>query len=219
MFGKVPMLPTEPEELWGNPRDDTSDHPKHVRRRAFDEIDRRPDAKADVPVPVIRSSSFDEALARATAAQVDRVYVLGGGELFREALGHLRCIDLHLHPDRQRVCGRGHVLPGLRGERSMVVSSDADAASRQWVRLPDRALVAVREVAQATVPVRSLLEPAEGRSPPGLVTCVCSCFGSQGAAHSPDARAGAPFGELYFFLREKRKNRSPDGGFTRASAL
>lgn len=52
-------------------------------------------AGADVSGPAIRASSFDEALAQAITAQVDRVYVLGGGELFREALGHFRCTDLH----------------------------------------------------------------------------------------------------------------------------
>lgn len=31
---------------WGNARDANSDHPKHVLRRAFDEIGRRPDGNA-----------------------------------------------------------------------------------------------------------------------------------------------------------------------------
>lgn len=46
VFGKVPTLPMKPEGLWGSPRDATSDHPKHVLRRAFDEIGRRPDGNA-----------------------------------------------------------------------------------------------------------------------------------------------------------------------------
>jgi dihydrofolate reductase len=49
----------------------------------------------DVPTHVLRASSFDEALHKAASASVDRVYVFGGGELYREALGHFRCTDLH----------------------------------------------------------------------------------------------------------------------------
>lgn len=44
---------------------------------------------------MLRASSFDEALERATAAQVGQVYVFGGGELYREALGHFRCTEIH----------------------------------------------------------------------------------------------------------------------------
>jgi dihydrofolate reductase len=207
VFGRVPTLPAQPEVLWGNVRDPTSNHPKHVLRRCLAEIDRRPggnaaarllehasleriasacprgfgrfvadlrrafppivcvvaasidraigldgeppwggetlrdhvdhlrrlvstsgdrnriavivgrktlqalpalpepsrridivitrDATYDGPAHVIRASSFDDALVRAAAAQVDRVCVLGGGELYGEALGHFRCTDLH----------------------------------------------------------------------------------------------------------------------------
>lgn len=52
-------------------------------------------AAYEVPAHVHLASSFDRALDRATAAQVDRVYVFGGGELYGEALGHFRCADLH----------------------------------------------------------------------------------------------------------------------------
>lgn len=206
VFGKVPMLPSQPEALWGNARDSTSNHPKHVLRRCLEEIDRVPGGNAaarllehasleriatacplgfgrfvadlrqafppiacvvaasadraiglegeppwgfetlrdhvahlrrlvttagdgriavivgrrtsqaltalpasprrvdivvtrdttyDGPAQVSRATSFDEALIRATAARVDRVYVLGGGELYGEALGHFRCTDVH----------------------------------------------------------------------------------------------------------------------------
>ena len=53
------------------------------------------DARYDSPAHVVRASSFDGALERATAAQVDRVFVFGGGELYREALGHFRCTEIH----------------------------------------------------------------------------------------------------------------------------
>jgi dihydrofolate reductase len=206
VFGRVPTLPAQPEVLWGNVRDPTSNHPKHVLRRCLTEIDRRPggnaaarllehasleriasacprgfgrfvadlrrafppivcvvaastdraiglggsppwgfetlrdhlqhlgqlttaqrdgriavvlgrkawqalpalraspdrvdlvvtrDAVIDVPAHVIRASALDDALHKATAASVDKVYVLGGGELYREALGHFRCTELH----------------------------------------------------------------------------------------------------------------------------
>jgi len=53
------------------------------------------DAACGVPAPANRAASFDEALATATAAEVDKVYVLGGGELYGEALGHFCCTDVH----------------------------------------------------------------------------------------------------------------------------
>jgi dihydrofolate reductase len=49
----------------------------------------------DVPVRAHRASSFDAVIGKATAEGVDRIYVLGGGELYREALGHFRCTDIH----------------------------------------------------------------------------------------------------------------------------
>lgn len=207
VFGTVPTLPADPEALWGDWRNSTSNHPKSVLRRCFEEIGRSSDGNAvakllehasldlvaarcprgfgqfvtdlrhafpriecvvaasadraigldghppwgfdtlrdhvnhlralastgvdgsrsaviigrkawqklpalpavpqrvdivvtrnmqlDVPAPALRAASFDEALHKAAAAQVDRVYVLGGGELYREALGHFRCTHIH----------------------------------------------------------------------------------------------------------------------------
>lgn len=206
VFGKVPTLPPQPEALWGNQRDRTSDHPKHVLARCLEEIGRDArgnaaaqllehasldvvasrcplgfgrfvadlrrafptiacvvaasndraiglggsppwgfetlrdhvqhlgqlttaprdgriavvlgrkawqalpalraspervdlvvtrDAAVDVPSHVIRAAALDDALHKATAASVDKVYVLGGGELYRETLGHFRCTELH----------------------------------------------------------------------------------------------------------------------------
>jgi dihydrofolate reductase len=68
------------------------------------------DATFDVSVPARRASSFDDALRIASAAQVDRVYVLGGGELYREALGHFR----------------GHAHARLRDYRTLALCADAD---------------------------------------------------------------------------------------------
>lgn len=207
VYGKVPALPSHPELLWGDRRDPTSNHPKCVLRRCFDEIDRKPGGNAvarllehasleliasrcregfgrfivdlqrafppiecgvaasseraigldgeppwgaetlrdhldhvrrlmsaagdgsrvavimgrkswqvlpalpasshrvdivvtrspscDAPALVHRASSFDAAIGKATAKGVDRIYVLGGGELYREALGHFRCTEIH----------------------------------------------------------------------------------------------------------------------------
>jgi dihydrofolate reductase len=53
------------------------------------------DPRCEVPAPALRARSLDAALSTAVAAGVDRVYVVGGGELYREALGHFRCTDLH----------------------------------------------------------------------------------------------------------------------------
>jgi dihydrofolate reductase len=53
------------------------------------------DATRDVPGHVHRASSFDAAVGKAVAEHADRVYVLGGGELYREALGHFRCTGIH----------------------------------------------------------------------------------------------------------------------------
>jgi dihydrofolate reductase len=49
----------------------------------------------DAPVHAHRASSFDAAVGKAAAERVDRIYVLGGGELYREALGHFRCTEIH----------------------------------------------------------------------------------------------------------------------------
>jgi len=53
------------------------------------------DTEHRLPAQVHRAASFDQALHRAVEAQVDRVCVVGGGELYREALGHFRCTNLH----------------------------------------------------------------------------------------------------------------------------
>lgn len=49
----------------------------------------------DAPGHVDRASSFDAAIGKAAAKGVDRIYVLGGGGLYREALGHFRCTAIH----------------------------------------------------------------------------------------------------------------------------
>lgn len=45
--------------------------------------------------PARRAASFDDALFQAVAANAARVFVLGGGALYREALGHFRCTTIH----------------------------------------------------------------------------------------------------------------------------
>ena len=49
----------------------------------------------DLPTHVRHAPSFDAALGLASTEHVERVYVLGGGELYREALGHFRCTEIH----------------------------------------------------------------------------------------------------------------------------
>lgn len=45
--------------------------------------------------PARRATSFDDALFQAVSANAARVFVLGGGALYREALGHFRCTTIH----------------------------------------------------------------------------------------------------------------------------
>jgi len=52
-------------------------------------------ARYEVPAHVHLATSFDHGLATASAAGVDRILVLGGGQLYSEALGHFRCTELH----------------------------------------------------------------------------------------------------------------------------
>lgn len=49
----------------------------------------------EVPDHVIAAASFDDAVRAAIAANADRIVVLGGGALYREALAHFRCTELH----------------------------------------------------------------------------------------------------------------------------
>lgn len=207
VFGKAPALPSNPEALWGDRRDASSNHPKCVLRRCLEEIDRTTTMnvpamllehvslerlatvcphgfgqfvadlerafphiecivavannraigiEGDLPwgtgtlrqynehlieitaatdgatnavvlgrrawealgkqwaslrgcvpfvvsrnpglplaAPARRAASLDDALFQATASKAARVFVLGGGELYREALGHFRCTTLH----------------------------------------------------------------------------------------------------------------------------
>lgn len=48
-----------------------------------------------LPAPARRATSLDDALNQSVAEGVTRVFVLGGGALYREALGHFRCTDIH----------------------------------------------------------------------------------------------------------------------------
>jgi dihydrofolate reductase len=51
----------------------------------------------DVPEGVIVAHSLDEALNRASLAEdVDKLMVVGGGEIFRQAFAHVRCRDVYL---------------------------------------------------------------------------------------------------------------------------
>jgi dihydrofolate reductase len=207
VFGKAPQLPANPESLWGDWRDESSNHPKRVLRRCLQEIDRATtrnvpamllehaslerlaatcplgfgrfvadlerafpriecivaagsdraigldgdlpwgagtlrdhaarlievtaaapgatnavilgrrtwdalakhppplrgcltfvvsrDSQLSLPAPARRATSLDDALIQAVASKVDKVFVLGGGELYREALEHFRCTALH----------------------------------------------------------------------------------------------------------------------------
>lgn len=85
--------------------------------RAFPPLPRRIDivvtrsAGHDGLEHVLRASSFDDALEKATAAHVERVYVLGGGELFREALGHFRCTAIHYTRVDQEFAGADTFFP------------------------------------------------------------------------------------------------------------
>jgi dihydrofolate reductase len=42
-----------------------------------------------------RAASLDQALIHAAEEPVEHIYVLGGGALYREALGHFRCTGIH----------------------------------------------------------------------------------------------------------------------------
>lgn len=207
VYGGVPSLPGRPEALWGDKRDPSSDHPKCVLRRCFDQINRRPGGNAvaqllehasleliaercpegfgrfvadlgcafppiecvvaastdraigldgeppwgagtlrdhldnlrrltrpeddgrriavitgrkawqahqalpalpqrvdivvgrnaphDMPAHVRLAPSFEAAVGIAVDERVERVCVLGGGALYREALGHFRCTEIH----------------------------------------------------------------------------------------------------------------------------
>jgi dihydrofolate reductase len=53
------------------------------------------DAQLEVPGHLLRASSFDAAVYDASSAGVERIYVLGGGELYGNALSHFRCMQLH----------------------------------------------------------------------------------------------------------------------------
>jgi hypothetical protein len=65
VFGRVPMLPADPEALWGDPRDPVSNHPKCVLRRCFDQIDRRPDGNA--VAQLLEHASLDRVASRCPA--------------------------------------------------------------------------------------------------------------------------------------------------------
>jgi hypothetical protein len=114
VYGRVPSLPAEPEALWGNWRDRTSNHPKAVLRRCFEEIDREPAGNA--VARLLEHASLDRLAARCphgfgrfvadlrrafppiecvVAASVDRAIGLEGGppwgfETLRAHVDHLR---------------------------------------------------------------------------------------------------------------------------------
>lgn len=48
-----------------------------------------------LPAPARRAASLDDALLQAVTSNADKVFVLGGGDLYREALGHFRCTTIH----------------------------------------------------------------------------------------------------------------------------
>jgi dihydrofolate reductase len=51
----------------------------------------------DVPDGVVVARSLDDALNRACLApDVDRLFVVGGGEIYRQSFGHVRCRDVYL---------------------------------------------------------------------------------------------------------------------------
>lgn len=51
----------------------------------------------EVPDGVVVARSLDDALNRAClAADVDRLYVVGGGEIYRHAFAHVRCRDVYM---------------------------------------------------------------------------------------------------------------------------
>jgi dihydrofolate reductase len=228
VYGKVPVLPARPEAMWGVPRDSSSNHPKCVLRRCFEEIDRKPGGnavarllehaslelvasrcpeglgrfaadlrrafppiecvvaastehaigldgeppwgaetlrehldhvrrlasaavgsraavimgrkswqvlpalpasphrvdivvtrsqKCDAPAHVHRASSFDAAIGKAATEHAERIYVLGGGELYREALGHFRCTEIHYTRVDTECPGADTFFPAFEGDK------------------------------------------------------------------------------------------------------
>jgi dihydrofolate reductase len=53
--------------------------------------------KLEVPDGVLVAGSLDEAItAAAGAGRVDRVFMIGGGEMFRQSFAHPRCAEVYL---------------------------------------------------------------------------------------------------------------------------
>jgi dihydrofolate reductase len=63
-------------------------------RRRLDIVVTR-DPQLEVPNHLRRVSSFDAAVYDASSAGLERIYVLGGGELYDNALRHFRCTQIH----------------------------------------------------------------------------------------------------------------------------
>jgi dihydrofolate reductase len=71
-----------------------------------------------MPADVYRAVSFDAAIGKAVAEHVDRIYVLGGGELYREALGHFRCTEIHYTRVDTECPGADTLFPEFEGDKS-----------------------------------------------------------------------------------------------------
>lgn len=72
----------------------------------------------DVPADVYRAVSFDAAIGKAAAEHVDRIYLLGGGELYREALGHFRCTGIQYTRVDTECPGADTFFPEFEGDKA-----------------------------------------------------------------------------------------------------
>jgi dihydrofolate reductase len=77
-----------------------------------------------LPAPVRPAASFDDALNQAVAANVDKVFVLGGGDLYREALGHFRCTTIHYTRVDREFPGADVTFPDFETSGGWALASD-----------------------------------------------------------------------------------------------
>ncbi len=96
----------------------------------------------DVPAGVLLASSLDDALNRASLTpDVDRLFIIGGGEVYRQAFDHVRCREIYL-TRIEATLDCDTYIPDVRGRFRLAESQpthhDAgfDYRIERWSRLP-----------------------------------------------------------------------------------
>lgn len=81
------------------------------------------DDSYQLPDGVIRCNSLDDALLQLDKNSISQCFVIGGGEIYRQALHHRQCRDVYL-TDVEAEFDCDTVLPALNPDFELISSSD-----------------------------------------------------------------------------------------------